>query len=56
MKYFRHYFIMKIPTKQELQQIEINNPSDIDFKDFLNLYKKDTTKPFSSYCSYTCIK
>ena len=30
---------MKIPTKQELQQISINNPSDIDFKDFMHLYK-----------------
>ena len=26
-----HYFIMKIPNKQELQQILINHSSDIDF-------------------------
>ena len=30
---------MKIPTKQELQQIAINNQSDIDFKYFMNLCK-----------------
>ena len=34
-----HYFIMKIPKKRELQQIEFNHSSDIDFKDFMNLYK-----------------
>ena len=27
-----HYFIMKIPNKQELQQIASNHSSDIDFK------------------------
>ena len=39
-----HYFIMKIPNKQELQQIAFNHSSDIDFKDFMNLYKKCTKK------------
>ena len=33
-----HYFI--IPNKRELQQIAFNHSSDIDFKDFMNLYKK----------------
>ena len=27
-----HYFIMKIPNKQELQQTAFNDSSDIDFK------------------------
>ena len=35
-----HYFIMKIPNKQELQQIAFNHSSDIDFKDLMNLYEK----------------
>ena len=39
-----HYFIMKIPNKQEFQQTEFNHSSDIDSKDFMNLYKKCTTK------------
>ena len=42
-----HYFVMKIPNKRELQQIAFNNLSDIDFQDFLNLYKKCTSKPHS---------
>ena len=39
-----HYFIMKIQNKEELQQILFNNLSKIDFKDFMNLYKKCTAK------------
>ena len=35
-----HYFIMKILNKREFQQIAFNHSSDIDFKDFMNLYKK----------------
>ena len=44
-----HYFIMKIPYKQELQQVTFNLSSDIDIKDVINLYKKRTAKPFFSY-------
>ena len=32
-----HCFIMKIPSKLELQQIVLNHSSDIDSKDFMNL-------------------
>ena len=42
-----HYLIMKIPDKQELQQIPFNHSSDIDFKNLMNLYKKYTGKPYS---------
>ena len=42
-----HYFIMKIQNKRELQQIAFNHSSDIDFKEFMNLYKKCTAKPYS---------
>ena len=31
---------MKIPNKRELQQIALNHSSDIDFKDFIKIYKK----------------
>ena len=34
-----HFFIIKIPNKQELQQITFNHSSDIDFEDFMNFYK-----------------
>ena len=40
-----HCFIMKITNKQEPQQIAFNHSSDIDFKDFMNLCIKRTTKP-----------
>ena len=42
-----HYFIMKIPNKRELQQTPFNHSSDIDYKDFRNLYKKCTAKSYS---------
>ena len=42
-----HFFIMKIPTKRELQQIALNHSSDIDFKDFMKIYKKCTAEPYS---------
>ena len=42
-----HFFIIKIPNKRELQQIALNHSSDIDFKDFIKIYKKCTTGPYS---------
>ena len=44
-----HYFIMEIPNKQELQQTAFNHSSDIDFKSFMDLYKKCTAKPYSFF-------
>ena len=38
---------MKIPNKRELQQIAFNHSPDIDFKDFMNLYKNCTAKLYS---------
>ena len=38
---------MKIPNERELQQIALNDSCDIDFKDFMNIYKKCTKKPYS---------
>ena len=45
------YFIMKIPNKREPQQLLFNYVSDIDFRDFMNPYKKCTAKP----CSFLVI-
>ena len=42
-----HFFIMKIPKKRELQQNVLNHSSDIDFKDFIKIYKKYTNEPYS---------
>ena len=38
---------MRIPNKSELQQIASNHSSDIDFKDFMKLYKDYTKEPYS---------
>ena len=42
-----HFFIAKIPNKRELQQIARNHSSDISTKDFINIYKECTAKPYS---------
>ena len=42
-----HFLIMKISNERELQQIAINHSSDIEFKDFIKIYKKYTAKPYS---------
>ena len=42
-----YYFIIKIPSKWELQQTAFNHWSDIDFDDITNINKKCTAKPYS---------
>ena len=41
------YVVMKIYNKRELQKIPSNHSTDIDFKDFMKLYKEYTKEPFS---------
>ena len=41
------HFIMKIPNKRELQQITSNHSPDIEFTDFIMLYKDYAKEPFS---------
>ena len=38
---------MKIHNKRELQQIAISHSANIDYKDFMNIYRKCTSKPYS---------
>ena len=42
-----HYFIMKINNKRELQNIAINHSADIDYKDFMKIYRECTKEPFN---------
>ena len=42
-----HYLIMKINSKRELQNITINHYADIDYKDFVKIYRECTRKPYS---------
>ena len=46
---------MKIPIKKEIQQIAFNHSLDIDFQDFLNLYKKSTAQPYSVLVTNTSL-
>ena len=34
-----HFLIMKIPNKREIQQMALSHSSDIEFKDFIKIYK-----------------
>ena len=38
---------MKNLNKRELQQVALNHLADIDFKDFIKIYKKCTAEPYS---------
>ena len=42
-----HYLIMKINNKRELQNIAINHSADIDYQDFMKIYRKCTKKPYN---------
>ena len=52
----RHFFIMKILNKRELQQIALNHLSDIDFKDFMKIYKECTKEPYSFLVNDTTLQ
>ena len=45
-----HFFIAKIPSKRELQQIGTNQSSDISPKVFINIYRECTFEPYSFFC------
>ena len=38
---------MKAHNKRELQQIAINHSANIDYKDFMKIYRKCTSEPYS---------
>ena len=42
-----HYLIIKNHSKRELQQIAINHSADIDYRDFLKIYRNCTKVPYS---------
>ena len=43
----KHYIIMKIHNKRELQNIRFNHSADIAYKDFLKIYRNCTNEPYS---------
>ena len=44
-----HIFIAKISNKKELQQIAINHSSDVNTKDFTNIFRNYTADPYSFF-------
>ena len=42
-----HYLIMKINNRKDLQQIATDHSADIDYKDFLKIYRNCTKEPYS---------
>ena len=41
-----HYFVMQIPNKTEPEQTYSNHSSDINFKDFMKLFKEYMKEPY----------
>ena len=42
-----HYLIMKINNRKELKNIPINHSADIDYQDFMKIYRECTREPYS---------
>ena len=42
-----HYLILEIHNKRDLQNIVINHSVDVDYKDFMRIYRKCTSEPYS---------
>ena len=40
-----HYIIFKLNNKRELQNFDINHSADIDYKDFVKIYRDCTKEP-----------
>ena len=41
------YLIMKINNRKELQNIAINHSFDIDYEDFMKIYRECAKKPYN---------
>ena len=44
-----HYLIMKIHNKRELKNIAFDHSADIDYKDFVKIYRNCTNEPYSFF-------
>ena len=42
-----HYLIIKINNKKELQNIATNHSADIDYQDFIKIYRECTKEPYN---------
>ena len=44
-----NHLIMKIHSRKKLQNIVFDHSADIDYKDFVKIYKKCTNEPYSFF-------
>ena len=44
-----HHIIFKLNNKRELQNIAINHSADIDYKDFIKIYRDSTKEPYNFF-------
>ena len=51
----RHYLIMNINNKRELQSISINHSADIDYQDFMKIYRECTKEPYNFWTIDTAL-
>ena len=51
-----HFFITKILSKRELQEISINHSSDIIIEDFVDVYRTFTAEPYSFLVNDTTLE
>ena len=49
------FFITKLLSKRELQQIAINHSSDINTENFVNIYRRCTAEPYSFFVNDTTL-
>ena len=50
-----HYLILKINNRKESQKIAIDHSADIDYQDFIKIYRECTKEPFSFLTIYTTL-
>ena len=48
-----HYVIFKLNNKRELKNIAINHSADIDYKDFIKIYRDSTKEPYNFLTIHT---
>ena len=42
-----HYILFKLNNRRELQNISVNHSADIDYRDFIKIYRVCTKEPFN---------
>ena len=50
-----HYLIIQIHNKRELQNITIDHSADIDYKEFLKIYRNSANEPYSFFTINTTL-